>query len=68
MKENNSLKKKQGYPMLIGMVIGASIGAAGFAFTGNIITLPLCASVGMLLGMTFSSITKKSKEEKKNGI
>lgn len=63
MKENNSEKKKQGYPMLIGMALGAGIGVIGFAFTGNIIALPLCASVGMSLGMTFSSITKKSKEE-----
>lgn len=55
MKENNSLKKKQTYCMIIGLAIGASIGSVGFAFTGNIIALPLCASVGMSLGMTFSA-------------
>lgn len=55
MKENNSLKKKQTYGMLKGMMIGAGIGSAVFAFTGNIIALPLCAGVGMSLGMTFSA-------------
>lgn len=61
MKENNSSKKKQTYSMIIGMAIGASIGSADFAFTGNIIALPLCASVGMSLGMIFSA--GKEKEE-----
>lgn len=55
MKENNSLKKKQTYCMIIGMTIGASIGSVGFVLTGNIIALPLCASAGMSLGMIFSA-------------
>lgn len=55
MKNNNSLKKKQSYGMLIGMMIGAGIGSAGFACIGNIVALPLCASMGMSLGMIFSA-------------
>lgn len=55
MKKNNGLKKKQTYGMIMGMAIGASMGSAVFAFTGNIIALPLCASAGMSLGMTFSA-------------
>lgn len=63
MKENNSSKKEQTYSMNIGMTIGAIIGSAGFAFTGNIIALPLCASVGMSLGMIFSARKRKIEIE-----
>lgn len=55
MKKDNSLKKKQTYCQFIGMAIGAIIGSAGYAYTGNIIALPLCASAGMSLGLIFSA-------------
>lgn len=58
MKKSNSLKKKQTYCMITGMAIGASLGSVGFAFTSNIMVLPLCASAGMSLGMIFSAREK----------
>lgn len=71
MKANNKKKTKEekdntysGEGMLYGVAAGSLIGAILTMFT-SITYLPICISVGMMLGLAIGSNIKNNKDNKK---
>ncbi len=54
------------YTPIIGLALGASVGTALSMAVGNIVALPICTSMGISLGLIFSS-KKLSKDKTSNG-
>ena len=50
--------------LLTGFIVGGCIGVLAWAFLQNLFAIPICASIGMLIGMLFTVIDyEKTQKE-----
>ena len=52
--------------LLTGFIVGSCIGVLAWAFMQNLFALPICASIGMLIGIVIGTVIdyQKNHQEK----